>query len=329
MEMKGLKESSEKIKSVENIVIACHINPDGDAIGSLVSLGLGLKQMGKEVDMLSPDGVPEMYRGLPGTENIKERTSRIPELAIAVDSGNKKLLGKSIGTFEKAKWILSIDHHEVREPYGNLQIVEPDSSSVGELIYLLLKKLDVDITRDIALNILTSIIVETNSFRLPNIRPSAFEICARLLETGIDFYSLSEMVYWSKTKEAALLLGICLSRCKYLKKGKIVWSELKHEDLLNTGGKKEDADIVVGEMLSVKDVNIAIFFREEGDVIRVSLRSKGSVNVAEIARKYDGGGHYDSAGCFIPKSDEFINKILRDAEELFLKENFYNDEAVK
>ncbi|MEJ2307457.1 MAG: DHHA1 domain-containing protein, partial [candidate division WOR-3 bacterium] len=137
------------------------------------------------------------------------------------------------------------------------------------------------------------------------------------------------MVYWSKTKEAALLLGICLSRCKYLKKGKIVWSELKHEDLLNTGGKKEDADIVVGEMLSVKDVNIAIFFREEGDVIRVSLRSKGSVNVAEIARKYDGGGHYDSAGCFIPKSDEFINKILRDAEELFLKENFYNDEAVK
>lgn len=316
MEIKGLKEAAEKIRSAYNIVIACHVNPDGDAIGSLVSLGLGLKQMGKEVDMLSPDGIPKMYRRLPGVDCIEKKTSRVPELAVAVDSGNKKLLGRSLETFKKAKWVLSIDHHEVREPYGNLQIVEPESSSVGELIYLLLKELNVDITKDIAVNILTSIIVETNSFRLPNIRPLAFEICARLLETGIDFYSLSEMVYWSKTKEASLILGICLSRCKYLKEGKIIWSILKQEDLENTGGKKEDADSVVGEMLSVKDVDIAVFFREEGDVIRVSLRSKGKVNVAEIARKYDGGGHSDSAGCFVTNSDEFINKILRDAESL-------------
>jgi len=314
MKIKGLKEAAEKIRSADNIFIACHINPDGDAIGSLLSLGLGLKQIGKKVNMISPDGVPDIYNKLPGVKYIEKRASRVPELAIAVDSSNKKLLGGSLETFKKAKWVLSIDHHEVREPYGDLQILEPDSSSVGELIYLLLEELDVDIKKDIALNILTSIIVETNSFRLPNVKPPTFEICARLLETGVDLYSLSEMIYWSRTKEATLILGTCLARCKYLKEGKIIWSILKQKDLENAGGRKEDADSVVEEMLSVRDVEIAVFFREEEDVIRVSLRSKGKVNVAAIARKYDGGGHSDSAGCFIPNNKKFINKVLKDAE---------------
>lgn len=313
MKIKGLKKAAEKILSVENIVIACHVNPDGDAIGSLLSLGLGLKQLGRRIEMISPDGIPEIYRRLPGAKHIKKETSQVPELAIAVDCGNKKLLGRSFKTFKKAKCILEIDHHEIREVFGDIQMVESDFASVGELVYLLLEKLKVHITKDIALNILTSIIVETNSFRLPNIRPLTFEVCACLLKTGVDFHELSEMVYWSKTKEAALILGICLSRCKYLKDGKIVWSVLKKEDLANTGGNSEDADSVISEMLSVKNVIIAVFFREEGDVLRVGLRSKGKLNVASIARKYGGGGHFDSAGCFIPNSRRAINKILKDA----------------
>lgn len=315
--MKDLKLIKQKIIQAKEIVIASHINPDGDSIGSLLSLGLGLEKLGKRVYMISIDGVPKRYALLPGSRRIKKGINKPVDLAIAVDCSNKELLGKAYAIFEKAKDILEIDHHEFRRPFGNLSFIDNNAAAVGELIYMLLEGLKVTINKDIAQNILTSVIVETNSFRLPNVRPITFEICRKLMQRGVDFYKLVDMVFWSTTKESAILSGICLSRCKFINGSNLVWSKVRKKDFQRLKAKDEDVDVVADEMRSIQGVRIAIFFREKSKkYLRVSLRSKGKINVASIAEQYNGGGHFDVAGCIIPNSKKVMDELLESAKEL-------------
>lgn len=315
--MKGIEKIVKTIAKSKDIVIAGHVNPDGDSIGSILSLGLGLEQLGKRVHIISQDGVPKRYRSLPGAERIKKHAPVTPDLAISVDCGDRELLGDIFEVFRKADTILEIDHHEFRRPFGDMRLIDNKAAAVGELVYLLLKFLKVNVTKEIAQNILTSIIVETNSFKLPNVRDLTFFICADLMKSGVDFYELSDTVFWSKTKESALLLGTCLSRCKFLSNRAIAWSIVRDEDFKRVGGSDEDVDPVTDELRSIKDVKIAILFRERNNgLLRVSLRSKDGINVASIAERYNGGGHFDAAGCKIPYEKAAIKKVLSLAEDL-------------
>lgn len=315
--MQDINRARQKILQAGSIVIASHINPDGDSIGSLLALGLGLEQLGKAVTMVSYDGVPKRYRILPGSQKIVRKVRKIFDLAIAVDCGTKELLGKTFDIFKKASFILEIDHHQVRTPFGDACIIDPKAAAVGELVYLFLKKLKAPITHQIAQNILTSIIVETNSFRLPSVRPLTFGICSQLMKTGVDFSKLSEMIYWSKAKESAIISGFALSRSKFLQQGKVAWSIVKKDDLGRIKAKAEDVDSVANDMLAIKGVEVSVLFRqEERGLLRVSLRSKGRVDVARLAQNYGGGGHSDAAGCLIPDNKRAIEEILKEAQDL-------------
>ncbi len=315
--MNNLNQAQKVILNSKVIVIACHTNPDGDTIGSLLSLALGLEKVGKKVFMLSQDGLPKNFVTLPGSDRIirKLETSHKYydkiDLAISVDCSTRELLGKSYEVFKVAKTILEIDHHAFRRPFGDICLLDEKAAAVGEIIYELLKSLKIRIDKDIAQNILTSIIVETNSFRLPNVRPRTFELCSKLMKKGVDFYHLSELVYWSKSKKSELLIGLCISRCQFLYKDKIVWSVIRKSDFSKIQGKDQDVDSVASEMLAIKGVEVSIFFREKTKrKLRVSLRSKGSVNVAQIAEIFGGGGHYDVAGCILENSDEEMKRML-------------------
>jgi bifunctional oligoribonuclease and PAP phosphatase NrnA len=315
--MTAMKKAVKAILQSKSIVIACHVNPDGDCIGSLLALGLGLASIGKRVYMVSDDGVPGKYQKLPGAGKIRKTAGKKTDMAITVDCNAREMVGKPFDAIKKAKYILEIDHHEFRKPFGNLFLIDTKASAVGEIIYRLLKYLNVDITKDIAQNILTSIIVETNSFRLPAVRALTFQVCADLIKTGINFSRLSEIVYWSKTKEGAVLSGQCMANLKVIQKGKIAWSLVTRKDFIKTKGKKEDVDTVANDMLSINTVKIAIFFREQNaKFLRVSLRSKGKFNVASIAGKYGGGGHFDSAGCHIANTKKEIAGVIEAAKWL-------------
>lgn len=315
--MIGLKEAVKAILQSKRIVIACHVNPDGDCIGSLLALGLGLASIGKRVYMVSDDGVPGRYQNLPGASKIRETIGKVPDMAITVDCNAKEMVGKPFDVIKKTKYILEIDHHEYRKPFGNLFLIDTKASAVGEIVYRLFKYLKVGITKDIAQNILTSIIVETNSFRLPVVGTLTFRVCADLMKTGIDFSRLSEIVYWSKTKEGSVLSGQCMANLKVIQKGKIAWTLVTRKDFIRTRGKKEDVDTVANDILSINTVKIAIFFREQNaKFLRVSLRSKGRLNVASIANKYGGGGHFDSAGCYIANNKKEIAGLIETAKGL-------------
>lgn len=297
------------------MAIASHINPDGDSIGSLLSLGLGLEQIGKRVHLISEDGVPQRYRNLPGANRIVRSVARPVDLAIAVDCSNREILGRTYNYFQKASHILEIDHHDFRRPFGDRSFIDRKAAAVGEMIYLLLESLEVNITKDIAQNMMTSIIVETNSFRLPNIRRFTFELCAKLVDVGLDVYKLVDMVFWSRRKQAAILSGMCLAKCKFRRGGKVVWSIIEKKEFEKIGGSVEDVDAVPDEMRSIKNVKVAVLFRENSNrMLRVSLRSKEGINVASIAEQYHGGGHFDVAGCNIPNNPGSVQKFLRQVE---------------
>ena len=315
--MEGFKKIQQSILRAKNIAVSGHINPDGDSIGSLLALGLALDSLGKNVYLLCQGNLPGHYRFLPGVDRIVSTTNKKIDLAIAVDCSTIELLGKNASVFKKAKTILEIDHHEFRKSFGDIHLVDHEAAAVGELVYILLKKLHVVITRDIGENLLTALIVETNLFKLANVRPFTFTACGELLKTGIAFSQLAEKVYGPKTRAAMMLLGICLLRAKFLKKGRIIWSVIRDNDLARVGGKDYDIDMIANEMYSMKNVLVAVLFREKDkDTLRVSLRSDGDINVGEVAQEYKGGGHFDIAGCYIPNNRKSIMQILSSLETL-------------
>lgn len=312
-----IDEAKSSILKAKTIAISGHVNPDGDSLGSLLSLGLGLESIGKRVCMINQDALPKTYASLPGANRIIKTIKGKVDLAIAVDCSTKELLGKTLSVFKKAKSILEIDHHEFRRPFGDIRLVDYKAAAVGELVHILLKALNVKITRNIAENLLTSIIVETNSFKLNNVRPFTFRLCAQLLEAGVDFPKLVDIMYWSRTKESVILSGLCLARCKFLANSRLVWSIVRAKDYAKIKGKDYDIDAVANEMRAIKGVEIAVLFRQQyKKILRLSLRSKGEINIAGIAEKYGGGGHFDTAGCYIPNNAKSIKEILSLAKNL-------------
>ena len=315
--MDGLSKAKSSILAAKTIAISGHVNPDGDSIGSLLSLGLGLESLGKKVYMISRDGVPHRYRKLPGTSRIVRKIGVPVDLAISVDCSNKEILGATYETFRQAGKVLEIDHHGFRRSFGDILYIDKQAASVGEMIYVLLQKLGVRITDSIAQNLMTSIVVETGSFRLPNVRAFTLKVCADLIGMGTNFYKLVDTIFWSRRRQSAILAGICLARSKFIKGGRIAWSIIRKRDFDMVGGKDEDVDAIPDEMRSISKVDIAVLFRENGrGALRVSLRSKGGINVAGIAEHYGGGGHFDVAGCTIPNNSKSIKGLLKRAEKL-------------
>jgi len=315
--MDGLVRAKNSILAAKTIAVSGHVNPDGDSIGSLLSLGLGLESLGKKVYMISQDGVPQRYRKLPGASRVVRSIDSPVDLAIAVDCSNKEILGKTYKTFKRSGKILEIDHHSFRRPFGDILYIDKQAASVGEMIYVLLQKLRAHITDSIAQNLMTSIVVETSSFRLPNVRAFTLKVCADLINMGTNFYKLVDMIFWSRRRQSAILAGVCLARSEFLKGGRIAWSIIRKKDFDMVGGKDEDVDAIPDEMRSISKVDIAVLFRENGgNTLRVSLRSKNRVNVAGIAEHYGGGGHFDVAGCTIPNTRKSIRDLLKRAEKL-------------
>ncbi len=309
------------IENARTVLISGHKNPDGDSLGALLSLGLGLESIGKEVIMLCEDEIPQRYWHLPGIQKVVRSVNSQVDLAVAVDCGSKEMIGRAFSAFEHADHILEIDHHSSRTSFGDFSFVDSAASSAGEMVYFLLEELGIVITSDIAQNILTSIIVETNSFRLPGLRSQTFELCAELLRTGLDFSRVAESVYWVNNRETELLGGICLSRCRFALGGQLAYSFLSLKDLQRVNGAEADADPVIEKLRSMAGVQLAVLFREKNNgFLRVSFRSKNNINVADLAEQFGGGGHSSAAGCTIPNDKYHREMVIKAAKDILMCE---------
>jgi phosphoesterase RecJ-like protein len=288
----------ERLDKSKNIVIASHIRPDGDAIGSLLGLGLALRDAGKSVQMVLVDGVSSSFRHLAGSELIVKGPTAEHDTFITVDSADFKRVGKAFENFGQPD--INIDHHKTNENFGKLNLIEAEEVATAAILARYLPQWGYKITKPIAAALLTGIITDTLGFRTANTNPSALRLCAMLMETGVDMPDLYMRSLVKKTFPAARYWGAGLSHLE--QKNGIVWATLTLDDRKKSGyGGNDDADLV--NMISAIEGNkVGMIFVEQSDNhVKVSWRAlESGIDVSQVAKHFSGGGHAAAAGADIP-----------------------------
>ncbi|MFC1495885.1 bifunctional oligoribonuclease/PAP phosphatase NrnA [Candidatus Margulisiibacteriota bacterium] len=282
------------IEESKTVLIAAHIDPDGDTLGSMIAMHLILEQLGKKSEMVAVSGLPESYQFLPRSEKIQKKPKRKEyDLLITVDSSDLTRLGK---LDLKAKNIINIDHHPDNTNFGDINCVEL-LSSVAEQIYKLAKELRVEITQDIAVALYVAIMTDTGNFRYASTLPSTFHIAWELVEAGAVPWKIASAVYDVKTIAGMKVLAYALENMKVEKGGKFVWSAVPKSIVEKYGAKAEDLISIIDHLRAIKGSQVSVFMREDSTgKIKINFRSKGEVNVSKIANEIGGGGHIQAAG---------------------------------
>lgn len=307
----------EALEPCKTILVSVHRNPDGDALGSQLALMLALEKMQKTVTAHNLDPVPEVYRFLPHADRI---TSGRPvagnyDAYVVLDSDPQRA-GLFDGTWP-AHTLINIDHHVTNARAWQLTWLDADASATGEMIYKLVRQLGVTIDRDMALCLFTSIFTDTGSFRYTNTTPESMRISADLLEAGADPWLVTENVYESFAFRRIKLLGIVLSSLERSADGRIAWVVVTDELYRRTGTMAADTENFINFVRSVKGVEVAVLLRQIAEKqYKISLRSKGRVDLSALAQSFGGGGHRNAAGGLMSGSlEEVTNKVIGEVDK--------------
>ena len=307
----------ERLERARNVVIASHVRPDGDAIGSLLGLGLALRDAGKSVQMVLVDGVPASFRHLEGSDLITKEPAGEHDTFITVDSADFKRVGKRFEDFGQPD--INIDHHKTNEKFGKLNLIEPDEVATAAILTNHLPEWGYRITKPIAAALLTGIVTDTLGFRTSNTNPSALRLSASLMDAGVDMADLYMKALVKKSFPAAKYWGAGLSSLQ--QQDGIVWATLKLEDRKNSGyGGNDDADLI--NMVSAIEGNkVGMIFVEQSDHhVKISWRAlEPGIDVSKVAKHFNGGGHAGAAGADIPGNLQTIQPlVLQTTQEMLL-----------
>jgi phosphoesterase RecJ-like protein len=298
--MSSLPEIISALLACDTILVSVHKNPDGDALGSQLALALSLEKLGKTVLAHNLDPVPEIYRFLPGSERIRTgpRVEGIFDAIVVLDAEPART--GLFDTVYPAEVKINIDHHVTNPAVWPLTWLEPAASATGEMIYGLIQKLDIPIDRNIALCLYTAIFTDTGSFRYTNTTARSMRIAADMIEAGADPWLVTENVYESFAYRRLKLLGSVLNGMEQSEDGRTAWVIVTEELFQRSGATAEDTDNFINFVRSTKGVEVAILFRQTAAAeYKISLRSKGRVDLSGLAQSLGGGGHKNAAGATV------------------------------
>ena len=307
-------EISQRLNSAHSIVIASHIRPDGDAIGSLLGIGLALKQEGKSIQMILADGVPGSFRHLPGSDLISKKINGDFDMAIVVDCSDLERVGGSLNGLSKPD--LVVDHHVTNQAFGKINIIEPEAVSTASILAENLPRWGLHITPDVAKALLTGLVSDTLGFRTSNITPEAMRLAATLMESGADLPDLYQRALVSHSFEALRYWGQGLEHLT--REESLVWTYLSLEDREKASYYGNDDADLVNILSAIEEIKIAVIFIEQkGERVKISWRSQPGVDVSQIAVEFGGGGHPAASGAEIDGSlHEVQASVLRATRKL-------------
>ena len=300
------------IRQADRILVTAHARPDGDAVGSVLACWMLLEQMGKRAEMAFRDRVPVLYRSLPCWPQIGHWSH--------VDGDYDAVILLECDSIERTRlrglenrFLINIDHHASGRPFANVNWIDSSACAVAEMIYRLVKAAGASITPAMATCLYTAVLTDTGSFCYGGTGSHTFELAGDLVRRGADPTLIAQDVYFSNPASKMLLLGAALRNLR--RNGLICWLWVTHDDMKNAGAEEEDCEGIVNYALSISGVTIAVFLRELPDRrVRLSLRSKGHINVAAVAERWGGGGHENASGCTLegplPEAMERILKQL-------------------
>lgn len=324
--MKALSEITRLIRKSKTFLIVSHLNPDGDSAGSCIALALGLKKIGKTAFILNKDHLPKTLKFLPSS-NLFNRLpkGRLGEFDVLflLDCNSADRTGIGI---PKAKNIVVIDHHLQHKLKGQgsskgipqtitHEWIEPDASATGELVYKLLKALRIPMNKETASNLYTAIFTDTGGFRYSNTTPESLIIASRLIVAGADPWQVAREIYEKMSFNRIKLLTLCLRTLK--KQDGAAWVAVTHDMFKKTGTTVQDTEYFANYPRKIEGVEVSVFFRQNREEqFKVSMRSNGKVNVADICAPFGGGGHSNAAGCMVHGTiKEVQKKVLKAVKE--------------
>ncbi|HKL11654.1 MAG TPA: bifunctional oligoribonuclease/PAP phosphatase NrnA [Clostridia bacterium] len=303
-----------RINEAKRILIIPHIMPDGDTIGSSIALKLALQKIGKTVCVHNIDPLPDDISFI-GTEYIADATDFVAsaDLVIALDSSDKNRLSvpfEDICEFD----IINIDHHRTNENYGLLNLVLPDASATGEIIYNLIVEMGIEMDAEIAENLYIAISTDTGRFLYSNTHPETMKIAAKLLETGIDIDNLNIQLYQNQPYDKVMFESEAMLSMKLYYKRKLSVVCLEKSLFEKYGLNHTASDGIVERARNIRGVDISFLLKEVDDSVKVSMRSKGDFDVSKIAGIFGGGGHKNAAGFItIHPLSEISKRLIEEA----------------
>ena len=316
-----LKRINKEISLNNTFLITTHENPDGDAVGSTLALANYLSGLGKKVTLYYRDPLPDLFTFLPMSEEVKTFIPKESyDICFVLDVGEFKRTGEEINGIGRVGKFINIDHHLECEYFAEINLVDPEASATGALIYRIIKAAGNEIDYPTALCIYTAIITDTGSFRYSNANPEAFAIAGEMVALGVNAWYVAERLYERQPPERLALLALALSTLYVSPHGDWASVTVTLDMYEKSGAKPELTDGFVNYPRSIRGVEVAVFFRElQHGLIKVGFRSKGKVNVSAIALTFNGGGHHNAAGCNISGSlDDVKNIIYAQLENLFI-----------
>jgi phosphoesterase RecJ-like protein len=297
----------KQINEAKHILLASHSQPDGDAVSSILALGLAISKLGKKTTIYNASPIPAVYRFLPSVERIVRHIKKANtyDVALVLDCGDLPRIGEATTTVSQIPVVINIDHHISNTGFGDIQLIDPLACSTAEIVYRLIKAMDVPIDKAMATSLYTGILTDTGSFRFSSTNQAAFAISQEMAELGVEPHDVAQHVYGTYSLGRIKLLNLALDSIEISDNGKLSIMTVTGAMFAETRTQPEDADGMINYARRIEDVKVAALIHEQknGETtsngqcrFHVSLRSDGSVDVAAIAGSFGGGGHASAAG---------------------------------
>jgi bifunctional oligoribonuclease and PAP phosphatase NrnA len=305
-----IQQIADAIRARRRFVLSSHSRPDGDSIGSQLAMAYALRALGKDATVVNADPAPPPLMAFPGVADIQisPRADGDFDAAIIMECGD---LGRTGVSGLDRFFVINIDHHPGNTGYGQINWFEAGAAACGEMVFDVVRALGVPLSLEIATHIYLAILTDTGSFHYSSISPRTFEMCRECLEAGVDPVLVARNVYDSNNMGRLKLFGAVLSAMQIDATGRIAIVYLDHEMAREAGGTYEDTEGLINLPLTVKEIQAVVFFKQdEADRYRVSMRSKGDIDIGAVAKSFDGGGHKNAAGCTVSGAIDTLQKIF-------------------
>lgn len=293
------------IKESSMIGITYHTSPDGDALGSTLALYKALNKLNKKAYIISKDVIPYNFSYLNAADVINGECIKVldnTDCLIALDCGNIERLSGEFDFDNRNYRVINIDHHLSNDMYGDINYVDTSAAATAEIVYELIKKMNIKIDKDIASCIYTSLVTDTGSFRHSGTSNRTHKIAGELIDTGIDFSSIHREIFDNKPVEKLKLYGKVFETLSMYHHNKICFMELTTEMLASLGLEDGDTSDIISFGTQIDTVEVAVLLKEGPEGTKVSLRSKKDVDVRKVAEVFGGGGHTKASGCMIKET---------------------------
>lgn len=313
MNKEKIQSFGDQVQRAERILVISHTRPDGDAVGSLIGLGLILEELGKEVNLVLEDGVPKVFNHLPASDRVFREAAGIYDLIVVVDCSDIDRIGNILDDHGEPD--INIDHHPTNTRFASLNLVREEAVATAEIIYDLAVALSLPLNQPIAEVLLTGLITDSLGFRTSNVSPKALRIAAKLQELGADLPTLYRKAMVEKSIEAVRYWGQGLAKIQL--EDRLVWTSLSLEDrkLVDYTGR-DDADLI-NVLSTIRDTDISLVFIEQTKgTVKVSWRAQPGFDVSKTAGQFGGGGHKPAAGAEIKGDLERVQEeVLKATRE--------------